>query len=177
MKRFVSVAATAALAVTLSASAALAQIAPQLGLRAGISTPIGGLKTSQDMGYNLGVSLGLKPILSPVGVRFEAAFNQFKGKTSGVVKFPDARIFEGTANLLLDLFPMPTLALYAIGGGGLYNTKSGSASGTTDPGINLGGGLRFGLAGFNAHVEARWHNTFAKGGNLRYVPLTVGISF
>ena len=74
-------------------------------------------------------------------------------------------------------FPLPTFALYAIGGGGLYNTKFGGLSGVTDPGVNVGGGLRFGLAGFNAHVEARIHNTFSDGGNLRYVPLTVGISF
>lgn len=177
MKRILSVAATAALAVTFSASAAVAQLAPQLGLRAGVSLPLAALETSQEMGYNLGVSLGLKPVLSPVGVRFEAAFNQFRGKTSGVVDFADARIFEGTANLVLDLFPMPTLALYAIGGGGLYNTKVGSGDGVSDPGVNVGGGLRFGLAGFNAHVEARWHNTFSDNNNLRYIPVTVGISF
>lgn len=176
MKRITSVAASAALAVACSASAAFAQLAPQLGLRAGISLPIGALETSQDMGYNLGVSLGLKPVLSPVGVRFEAAYNQFSGK-SGIVGAADARVFEGTANLVLDLFPMPVVSLYAIGGGGLYNTKFGSADAISDPGINAGGGVRFGLAGFNAHIEARWHNQFADGGNIRYIPVSVGISF
>ncbi len=176
MRRILSVAAVAALAVTVSASASHAQLAPQLGLRAGLSLPIGDLKQSQDNGYNLGVSLGLKPVLSPVGVRLEAAYNQFSAKST-IPGNADARVFEGTANLLLDLFPLPTFALYAIGGGGLYNTKFGSVASVTDPGVNIGGGLRFGLAGFNAHVEARFHNTFSDGGNIRYVPLTVGISF
>ena len=178
MRRILSVAAVAALAVTASASATHAQLSPQLGLRAGLSVPVGDLKTSQDNGYNLGVSLGLKPVLSPVGVRLEAAFNQFSAKST-IPGNVDARVFEGTANLVLDLFPLPTFALYAVGGGGLYNTKIGSGTGSsaTDPGVNVGGGLRFGLAGFSAHVEARIHNTFSDGGNLRYVPLTVGISF
>jgi hypothetical protein len=157
----------------LAAPAAHAQLSPQLGLRAGISMPISDLEASYESGYNLGVSLGLKPLLSPVGIRFEAAFNQFGGKT-GVI--PDLRIFEGTANLLLDLFPMPTLSLYAIGGGGLYNSKAGNSS-SNKGGVNVGGGLRFGLAGFNAHVEARFHHIFVDRGNSRYLPITAGISF
>lgn len=176
MNRVLSAVAAAALALTAGASVAVAQLAPSLGLRAGVSVPIGALQSSQNTGYNLGVSIGFKPMLSPVGIRAEAAFNQF-GSKSAVIG--DARIFEGTANLLLDLFPMPTMALYAIGGGGLYNMKVGSGSGssTNKGGINLGGGLRFGLAGFNAHVEARWHNVFTNGASTRYVPVTVGISF
>jgi hypothetical protein len=176
MRRFLSAVAVAVIAVPILESTASAQIGPSLGIRGGVSMPIGGLETTQDMGYNLGVSIGLKPLLSPVGFRAEAAFNQFKTKSSFPVD-ADARVFEGTANLIFDLFPLPTLSLYAIGGGGLYNAKFGDGDGSTKPGINLGGGLRFGLAGFNAHVEARWHNVFADGSSIRYIPVTVGVSF
>lgn len=171
MRRAFSLVTLAAL--TLSASAAQAQLTPQLGLRAGVSVPVGTLKNTYNSGYNLGVSLGFKPVLSPVGIRAEAAFNQFGAKSSLV---PDMRVFEGTGNLTLDLFPMPTMSLYAIGGGGLYNSKTGSRS-TTDGGVNIGAGLRFGMAGFNAHVEGRLHNIFANGGSVRYFPVTVGFSF
>lgn len=177
MRRVLSAASIAALALTMSASAVFAQIGTSLGLRAGVSVPMAALETSQEMGYNLGVSLGLKPMLSPVGFRAEAAFNQFGAKSAVGV---DARIFEGTANIILDLFPMPTMALYAIGGGGFYNSKFGSGTGSrssSDAGINVGAGLRFGLAGFNAHVEARWHNVFSDPNPTRYIPITVGISF
>jgi hypothetical protein len=176
MRRFLSVVAVAGFSLAVAASTAVAQIGPSLGIRGGVSMPLAALETSQDMGYNLGVSIGLKPLLSPVGFRAEAAFNQFKTKSSIPVD-ADARVFEGTANLIFDLFPLPTLALYAIGGGGLYNTKFGDGDGETKPGINLGGGLRFGLAGFNAHVEARWHNIFVDPNAIRYIPVTVGISF
>ena len=72
---------------------------------------------------------------------------------------------------------------YAIAGLGIYNTNSscsGCASNSnSNVGINGGGGFRFGLGGFSAFVEARYHYVPGKNGNPKttFVPITFGVTF
>jgi hypothetical protein len=172
VRRVLSVAAGLIFASVSVASVSSAQLAPSLSVRAGITMPLSDLETTHETGYNLGVGLGFKPLLSPVGVRVEAAFDQLGGKAP----IDDARIFQATGNLTMDLMPLPTAALYLIGGGGLYNTKIGSTS-SNKGGVNVGAGFRFGLAGIGAFAEARYHHVFLDNGSMKFVPISVGVSF
>lgn len=172
--------ATAALLAPATASA---QSPFKIGLAVGPSFPTGDVSDSQEWGYNFSASIGIKPMLSPVGFRIEGMWNQFTGKDVatplGDVNFDDLRILAGTANVELGLGGV-AVKPYAIGGLGMYNmsiANDGTDESSTEFGFNLGGGIRFDLAGFSTFAEARFHNVSVEGGNVRFIPLTFGVSF
>ena len=68
---------------------------------------------------------------------------------------------------------------YIIGGAGIYNSHRTlflGARASTDPGFNLGGGLRFELSDVTTFVEARYHKVSGAAG-IRLLPITLGILF
>jgi opacity protein-like surface antigen len=179
---------------TLAAAAAIATAAPsakaqdfnpfQIGASGGVAIPVSDLKDAVNMGYNIGVHVGFKSQFSPIGVRAEAAWNQFGfkdnivgGGNSGSINIP-----AFTGNLVFGL-PIATFSPYAIGGVGLYRPSTsfngtGSNNAENDFGFNIGGGIKIPLSSsFETFVEARYHRVSVEGGNLSFVPLTVGVTF
>jgi opacity protein-like surface antigen len=179
---------------TLAAAAAIATAAPsaraqdfnpfQIGASGGIAFPVSDLGNAVNMGYNIGVHVGFKSQFSPIGVRAEAAYNQF-GFQNGVVGTGNngsINIPAFTGNIVLGL-PIAMFSPYAIGGVGLYRPSTsfngtGSNNAENDFGFNVGGGIKIPLSSsFETFVEARYHRVNVQGGNLSFVPLTVGVTF
>jgi hypothetical protein len=149
----------------------------QIGASGGIAFPSGDLGSAANTGYNVAVILGYKPELTPIGVRAEAAYNQFGSKNfSGNVNIPSF-----TGNLVFGL-PTGTLSPYAIGGAGLYRTNVdvtgfGSA-GENHFGFNIGGGIKIPLStSFETFVEARYNRVTVNNGSFSFIPITFGVLF
>ena len=169
----------AAAAIAAAAPTASAQVSSnpfQIGGAAGIAFPTSDLSDISNTGYNVTLAVGYKPMLTPVGVRVEAAYNQFGLKNiDGNVNIP-----AFTGNLTYGL-PGVSFSPYIIGGAGLYRTNIDLAGGGSDGqnrfGFNVGGGIKIPLSSsFETFVEARYNRvTVDNGNNLSFIPVTVGI--
>jgi opacity protein-like surface antigen len=149
----------------------------QIGASGGIAFPTSDLGNVANTGYNVTVAVGYKPELTPIGVRAEAAYNEFGSKIfNGNVNIP-----AFTGNLVYGL-PVGTLSPYVIGGAGLYrtsiNVNNGGNASENDFGFNIGAGLKIPLSsGFETFVEARYHHVTQNNGSLSFVPITFGVMF
>jgi opacity protein-like surface antigen len=172
---------------TLAAASVVAAAAPKaeaqsssnpfhIGASAGIAFPTSDLGNATNTGYNVTLAVGYTPPAAPIGLRFEAAYNEF-GLQGGGGSF---NIPAFTANVV---FAMPAAGFtpYAIGGGGLYRPGANTTFGTTTSenhfGFNIGGGVKLPLSSdFETFVEARYnHVSINGGGTLSFIPVTVGI--
>jgi opacity protein-like surface antigen len=167
-------AAVVAMAVTTSnASAQLSSNPFQIGGAAGIAFPTGDLGDVVNTGYNVTLAVGYKPMLTPIGVRVEAAYNEFGGQT-GV---SNINIPAFTGNLVYGL-PGVSFSPYIIGGAGLYTPNTGPGNDRENKfGFNVGGGIKIPLSSsFETFVEARYNRVSLDNGvNLSFIPVTVGI--
>lgn len=146
----------------------------QVGGAAGIAFPTGDLGIVANTGYNITVALGYNPAASPVGLRFEGAYNEFGSQLGGGSR----NIAAFTANVVFAL-PAAGFTPYVIGGAGLYRPNESIALGNTaenDFGFNIGGGVKLPLSSsFETFVEARYNRVSAIGGSQSFIPVTVGI--
>jgi hypothetical protein len=168
-----SVAAVVAMAATTpNAGAQLSSNPFQIGGAAGIAFPTGDLSDVVNTGYNVTLAVGYKPMLSPIGVRVEAAYNEFGGQ-AGV---SNINIPAFTGNLEYAL-PGISFSPYIIGGAGLYTPNIGAGNDRENHfGFNVGGGIKIPLSSsFETFVEARYHRVSVDNGNLSFIPVTVGI--
>jgi hypothetical protein len=170
-------------AFALMAPIAMAQAQLQFGVAAGASLPNGDFADVNETGYHAMVTAGIKPPLAPVGFRVDGMFNQFNYKST-VADGESLRIMSLNANAILSMPGAIVVSPYAIGGVGMYNSKASiaGAESSNDIGVNIGAGVKFGLAGFDAFGEIRLHNVFMDDGlgnstNLRFIPITFGIMF
>jgi hypothetical protein len=169
----------AAVAVTATAPTAHAQFLDNpfhIGGAAGVAFPTSDLGTFANTGYNVTFAVGYKPLFAPIGVRVEAAYNQFglQGGGGGNVNIP-----AFTGNLVYTL-PGVSFSPYVIGGGGLYRTNvdfsGGGSAGENHFGFNIGGGVKLPLStSFETFVEARYHHVAVRNGTFSFIPITVGI--
>ncbi|MDQ6769708.1 MAG: porin family protein [Gemmatimonadota bacterium] len=179
MNRFVLSTLFASAAMLAAAARASAQeYNPfQIGAAGGIAFPVSDLGNTTNTGYDIAVMVGYKPQFTPIGVRAEAAYNQFGSKIfNGNVNIP-----AFTGNLVFGL-PMGMLSPYAIGGAGLYrtnvNVNGGRSAGENHFGFNIGGGIKIPLSSsFETFVEARYNRVTVNNGTLSFVPVTVGVMF
>lgn len=181
MKRSLFVAALAGVALVSLPFEARAQVSTvvkpvQFGIAAGAAVPVSDLGDSFNVGFNGTVTVGLNPAMIPLGIRIDAAYNQFGAKGGGAnVDFTTV-----TGNLVFKM-PGATVSPYAIGGAGWYNADvsiTGLGSGSSNNfGWNLGGGISLPLSGFDTFIEARYNQVQGDGGSLKYVPITFGLMF
>ena len=147
----------------------------QIGGSAGIAFPTGDLGNIANTGYNVTLIGGYKPVYLPVGIRVEAAYNEFGLEgVDGNVNIP-----AFTGNLVYEL-PSVSFRPYVIGGAGLYRTNidlaGGGSAGENNFGFNIGGGIKLPLStSFETFVEARYNHVTADGGSYSFIPITVGI--
>lgn len=150
-----------------------------MGIGGGPSTPLGDFGDEAGTGFHAQASLSIGVPLLPVGGRGDLMYQQFPDEHSGTF-----RQVGGLASATLGL-PLPLIVLspYAIAGVGVFHHSapdaahgdhthhgaSGSAAAW-----NLGAGVRLGLPGISASLEARYLDT---GNAVRSVPVTVGIRF
>jgi hypothetical protein len=167
----------------LVAPVAAAQAQISFGIGAGASMPGGDLGKGVESGYHALVTAGIHPPLAPVGFRVDGMFNEFNQKSPATNK---TRIMGLNANAVLSLPGAIVLSPYVIGGVGTYQTKStaAGAKSSNDLGVNIGAGIKFGLAGFGAFAEARYHYIMAEKNTVtnttpkvNFIPITFGITF
>ena len=161
----------AAVALAMLTAIGTAGAQTSFSVAAGASVPTGNWGDFHDVGYHVLGGIGFTPPLSPIGFRFEGAFNEFNRTNLG----SDAkdRILSLAANALIGFGTF--LGPYAIGGVGVYNIRQPNGlNDQTEFGFNIGAGYRFGLTGFSAFAEARY--TRAADG-VSYVPITFGVTF
>ena len=147
----------------------------QIGGAAGIAFPTSDLGTFTNTGYNVTLAVGYNPAASPVGLRFEAAYNEFGVQGGG----GNINIPAFTANAVFAL-PASGFTPYVIGGGGLYrpgaSSQFGNSSAENHFGFNVGGGVKLPLSSsFETFVEARYNRVSMNNGSLSFIPVTVGI--
>lgn len=179
MNRFIIPTLAAAISIAAAAPGANAQsqsLNPfQIGASAGIAFPTSDLGTIANTGYNVTLIGGYKPVYMPIGIRVEAAYNQFGLEgVDGNVNIP-----AFTGNVVYEL-PGVSFRPYAIGGAGLYRTNvdvaGGGSTGENNFGFNIGGGIKLPLStSFETFVEARYNHVNLDGGSYGFIPITVGI--
>lgn len=167
-------------ALAAAPAALTAQTSTSLSIAGGLNAPVGRLGDGTDLGYNLAAGLNFGGVLLPVGLRVEGAYNSFGIKNGG----GDIRILNATANAVFNVGHTSD-SPYVIGGLGIYNRKTnddffGTSSSANAVGVNVGGGLRFPVAGLTTFFEARYHAMLGeqiKGANYKFIPITFGIMF
>jgi opacity protein-like surface antigen len=147
----------------------------QIGGAAGIAFPTSDLGTFTNTGYNVTLAVGYNPAASPVGLRFEAAYNEFGFEGGG----GNMNIPAFTANAVFAL-PASGFTPYVIGGGGLYRVGASNAFGNNSAenhfGFNVGAGVKLPLStSFETFIEARYNNVSVNNASLSFIPVTVGI--
>jgi hypothetical protein len=156
------------------------------GVAGGLSAPLGDFGDVADAGYHLTGLLSVSMPLAPIGFRIEGSFNEFKYKSSISSIDAKARIWSGTANAVLS--SPGIIGPYLIGGLGIYNAYAscdGCNSSSTKGGLNGGAGLKLGLSGFSAFIEARYHyipggsdaTTAGTKSSTQYIHISVGVTF
>lgn len=167
-----------AVAAFVAVAPVAAQAQASFGIAAGASVPNGDFKTGFETGYHLMATLGISPPALPVGLRIDGMWNEFNAKGTASTK---ARILGVNANAVLSMPGAMVLSPYLIGGIGMYNTslspKPVGFESSNDIGFNGGAGIKFGLAGFGAFAEARFHSISSDGGSTRFIPITFGLTF
>ena len=181
MNRFTFVAVAAAVGLGAAAPSASAQSSLlsgfQIGASAGVAFPTSDLADVSNTGYDVTLMVGFKPTLIPLGVRLEAAYNQFGlDANDGNINIP---AFTGN---LTYTFPSVAFSPYAIGGAGLYRVNvdpdPGNSVGENHFGFNIGGGIKVPLSrSFETFVEARYNRVTLDNSSFSFVPITVGILF
>ena len=170
-------------AATLAATAPKAQAQAgvlsgfQIGAAGGVAFPTSDLGDITNTGYNVSVAVGVRPAYTPIGVRLEAAYNQFNLQGGG----GNINIPAFTGNLVYGL-PITSFSPYAIGGAGLYRTgaelNGAGNSAENHFGFNVGGGIKLPLStSFETFIEARYNRVTVDGGNISFVPVTIGVMF
>jgi hypothetical protein len=173
-------------AFVLPAASAQAQLG--FGVAAGLSAPTGDFGKSFSSGYHVTGLVNVSAPLAPVGFRGEVTFNQFGVKSgTGAPSDLKANILAGTANAVVSTPGM--MGFYGIGGLGIYHNSSSCSACSGSPtsnkiGFNAGAGFKFGLSGFSAFVEARYH-TFSADKDpvtgttpkLSWIPVSFGVTF
>lgn len=152
-----------------------AQSPARIGLDAGVTVPVSGYGSDKDLGYHLGLLVDVRIPASVLGFRVDGAFNEI-GYSGNATK---EDIWLVNANAMVKVPTGRTLVPYAIGGFGIYNSHRTlflANNSSTDPGINIGGGLRFERHDVTTFVEARYHKVSGERA-IRIVPITLGILF
>jgi opacity protein-like surface antigen len=182
-----------------------------LGLMGGATLPMSDYKNVANTGWNLGAFLDLGRTEGPFGVRLEGIYHGFGDKDvvtsgGGTTSFTFSNkysIINGNLDLTLGIPALNApIRPYLIGGIGAYYLKNspecatgsvcpfGKSESSTKFGLNGGAGVEFGLAGFSAFVEARYHSVFTALPDLdclgqsgcgrvgaKLVPLNFGLKF
>ncbi len=152
-----------------------AQSPARIGLDAGVTAPVSGYGSDKNLGYHLGLLVDVRIAGSVLGFRVDGAFTEI-GYSGNQTK---EDIWLVNANAMLKVPTGKVIVPYAIGGIGIYNSNRTlflSNQSSTDPGFNIGGGLRFERHDVTTFVETRYHKVSGERG-IRILPITFGVLF
>ena len=157
-----------------------------IGIAAGWSAPVSDFSDAVNSGYHVTGLFNVSKKSSPIGLRFDGTFSEFDFKSIAGATGAKARLVYGTANIVLSA--RGGMGPYVLGGGGVYHSSaecSGCTTSSTNGGLDGGVGYRFGLSGFSAFLEARYH-TIPSGSDATtagtkkaasFIPVSFGLIF
>ncbi|HEX5437783.1 MAG TPA: outer membrane beta-barrel protein [Gemmatimonadaceae bacterium] len=161
-----------------------------VGIAAGATIPLGDLGDAQSTGWNVEGLVNWTTSHRPLSLRADVAYNSLSGKSvtfpGGSFKTDNENLFDVTGDVAWHFYPNATnpsqWVPYILGGIGIYHfggqtSEIESTSGSTNFGLNIGGGVIYELSGFSAFVEARLHNVFLSGGSAKFFPISFGLRF
>jgi hypothetical protein len=179
---------------TLSTAALLAALAFPVvaegqigfGAAAGVAQPVGDFGNVAKAGPLFSGLVNVSIPLAPVGVRFEGSYGTYDYKSTVGSTGGNVRMLSATANAIVST-PGP-IGPYLIAGLGYYRSTAECTACSTESnkvGYNGGVGLKAGLFGVAAFVEARFHHIPGasdptNGGvktNTQFIPVSVGVTF
>ena len=188
MKRLASVGLILAAAAAFMAPQAAAQARGIVGV--GLGVPVGDFADEAGAAAQSGGGTGLAglewlPQGRSFGLRVDGAYNRFctsacdeaAGELDVRYRFLNANV-----NGLVE-FPVGNADLrpYLIAGVGIYNYKlegddvpALADESETDFGLNGGLGMTYTLGRVGIFAEGRFHNVFATGSDLQYIPVMLG---
>jgi len=144
-----------------------------LNLAGGVAFPVGNFSQTTTMGWHALAGIGLTSIMQPLSLRLDGAHYRFEAEdpagTPGIT--------SGTLNLSYRL-PMTTspFSPYVSAGAGAYRfacVGEPECGSDTDFGWNAGVGTKIAALRLKWFLEAR----FQAAGNVRFVPVTLGLTF
>jgi len=177
--------ATSAFAPTSASRAQSPQRPVSIGIGGGASMPLGGSGDQLVLGWQAMGTLALAIPRFPIGLRFDAAYDQFQFERAllGAAGPPGShRVASFTVNPTVDLPVEGTMVRpYFMAGVGSYSQGCTETSATcrssTNFGWNVGGGAKFQLFALRAFAEARFHHTTESNLSTQYLPITLGLLF
>ena len=176
--------AAALLGVVSTAATLPAQRPVSLGLAGGVSLPQGRFDDGVDVGWHALATLALGTPMQPLGLRLDAAHNEFGFAGAGGAGAPATGSQRTTSVTLNPTYRLPSagwpLAPYLVGGAGAYRLGCGgdaACDATTRFGWNAGLGTRIAGLGLRAFLEARYHRVALQGGDVHFFPVTLGLTF
>ncbi|HEX2717942.1 MAG TPA: hypothetical protein VHM67_09705, partial [Gemmatimonadaceae bacterium] len=160
-----------------------------VSIGAGASVPTSDIKTYYDPGFNVTGSLGWMPLESPIGVRFDVAYDRWNARRAGA---DDPSIWSGTGEVTLGLPFFSAVSPYLVAGGGVARFSGYGNGSTTTPagpygtttgnsftkGVwNAGGGISFGIGMTRLFLESRYTSIGTPGTTSKYFPIVLGLTF
>jgi hypothetical protein len=189
MKSLVKTSIVLAVAAAFMVTDATAQVRGVVGV--GLSVPVGDFADETGGAAEAGGGTALAgiewlPQGKSFGLRVDGAYNRFcTSACDQATGDLDVRYRFLNANLngLME-FPLGAegnLRPYVLAGVGLYNYRLegddvpvGPDDSESDFGVNGGLGLTYAMGRVGVFAEGRFHNVFATGSDLQYIPVMVG---
>jgi opacity protein-like surface antigen len=151
-------------------------------LAGGTSIPQGTFNDVFQRGYNVTGSIGFHPVTSPLGVRFDVAYDKFNARDNIVGITDDPTAWSGLGELTLRVPAMWAVSPYLVGGGGVtrfsnFGTTASGEDSMTKGQWNAGAGIGFGLGNVKLFLESRYMRVMTPDEPTTFVPIVLGFSF
>jgi hypothetical protein len=148
-----------------------------LNLAGGVALPLGSFGETASTGWHGLVGIGYSSRMQPIGLRLDAAHYRFEAEAVG----PTRGITSATLNLSYRL-PMTSspLSPYLTAGAGAYRLEcigEPDCDNDTKFGWNAGLGTKIAALRLKWFLESRFQAVNAESGNVRFVPVTLGLTF
>lgn len=169
-----------ALVMALLGSSRLLGQGAEFSLGGGIGVPLGTYDDVVKIGWQGIAAVSFAPRNLPFGIQIDGSYAQFSDETPFDIK---NQLIYGTADAVYRFQSAEDTRFrpYLLAGAGVYNSKeTGSdalGGSATKFGVNAGAGFDFKAGGAGLFIEARFHNIFSDGPNVKFIPINLGIRF
>jgi hypothetical protein len=193
MRRWILLSVLLAICIFPGESQALFGVA-KIGVGGGVSVPVSDVADAMSSGWHATAQLSLPFVGSNFGLTGEFNYNQFALDPAAYAgETGTGELLSGLGNLTFKLPMVGPIHPYATAGLGAFVTKAlfdaasvPNPDSSTDFGIDVGLGARFGLFGAHAFLEGTFQNVWNSTGfnnaitqdfNSQVIPVTLGVTF
>jgi opacity protein-like surface antigen len=185
MNRVLKLASVVAVA-SLARVATMAGQSVRFGVGGGITSPLSDYKQVDKTGWHALVRADFAIPLSPIGIRVDGLYSQTSHQDiSGAPVNGNTKVIGGLASVVWKIpTAAPMVKPYVLAGGGVSNFKQTfpSSPGTSEVSETkltwaAGLGLSVGVGPVHGFVEGRYMSVQTSGTPVKFVPVTVGLTF